>query len=137
MMVLGISLFAACTFSPASFEDVSSDPEYQGLVGTHIRSNSELFIYGITVDPNYAKVLAFYSVTGPPGISGPEILSSGTVPAGTSMEILGVQECTNCPFDHRVEVVVRLVGTKDYSDAPVRIPYNLVASEAFSAGGSR
>ena len=131
-IALGVLLLPACTFAPATFEDVSSDPQYQSLVSAHMRSNAELLIYGVTVDPNYAEVLAFYSVTAPPGVSGPEILSSSTIPAGTLMEVVGVEQCTNCPFDDRVEVVVRLIGTNDYSGAPIRMAYGLITSETFS-----
>ena len=135
-VTLCVALLSACGAGTAIFADVSSEPQYQDLIGVNIRSNAELHIYGVTVDRNYADVLAFYAVTGPPGVSGPEVLSSGTLPTGTSMAVLSVQECTNCPFDHRVEVVVRLIGSNSYSEAPIRVPYSLVKSGMFSVSAA-
>jgi hypothetical protein len=71
-----------------------------------------------------------FTVTSPPGFSGPEVIHRQVLPAGTTFQVLGVRRCTNCPFEERVELLVRVLGTDEYQGAPVKVNLGLVESGA-------
>jgi hypothetical protein len=123
---LAILLLSACM---AEYEEVSSQEPYRRIIGKRLKSTSKLHIYGVTLDRNYAPTVDVYTVHGPPGIGGPEILSAATLPPGTIFNVSGIRRCTNCPFDERIEIVVEVVRNQKYDDAPVTIPYRLFRTD--------
>ena len=104
----------------AKYEDISTDKEYHGLVHKVLKSQKELYIYGITSDRNYKKKVDYYSVTEPPGISGPEVLSRASLPKGTMVKIEKVIRCTNC-LGYRVRLIVSFLNDNKYGNIPVRL----------------
>ena len=99
-------LLAGCGM--ANYEDVSSDAAYTRLIGEQLEAKSQLYVHAVTLDPSYAKRVDLYSVTVPPGFSGPEVIHRDTFPSGTAFQVLSVRRCTNCPLDDRVELLVHL-----------------------------
>jgi hypothetical protein len=121
-------LSGGCGF--AKFEDATHELAYSELGGATLVTNSELRIHGVTMDRNYAPILDHYTITTRPGIGGPEVLSKRAFPKGISLKVVGVQRCTNCPFENRVQVLVRPIAGKDYLDAPIKFSYGLYEAGA-------
>lgn len=119
---IAILLLSACM---AEYEDISSQALYRNIVGKQFKSTSTLQIYGVTLDRNYAPIVGVYTIHGPPGVGGPEILSVETLPVGTVFNVTAVRRCTNCPFDEIVDIILQLPHDDDYDDAPVTISYEL------------
>jgi hypothetical protein len=107
----------------AHHKDVSSLPEYAGLVGTTYRTREAMLIYGVTLDANYAKVVDIYALTTQPGIGGPEILFRSILPVGTTIRVARVLDCTNCIFGGGDEVEVELPDLTDYAAHPIRMSF--------------
>jgi hypothetical protein len=112
----------------SEYEDISSDPRYHPLIGQQLEATSELYLHAVTLDRNYAKRVDACSITIPPGFSGPEVIYRHTLPVGSTFHILSVQRCTNCPFDERVEMVVRPQDDASCGEAPVTIDHSFLGS---------
>jgi hypothetical protein len=121
----------------AEYEDISANPRYSGLVGQQLEATSELYLHAVTLDRNYAKRVDTCSITSPPGFSGPELIYRHTLPAGTSFQILGIRRCTNCPFDERVQMVVRSQSDTSCGEAPVTIDHSLLGTGVRTVPNSR
>jgi len=76
----------------------------------HISPVRFLLVHGVTLDPNYKKVVDVYSITPKPGLAGPEILSQDVSPIGSTIRVLKVEHCTNCIFGGGDQIVVELPG---------------------------
>ena len=117
-------LLAGCGMS--EYEDITANTSHSQLIGQRLEARSQLYIHAVTLDPNYAKRVDLYSVTPPPGFSGPELIYRDTLPAGTGFKVLSVRRCTNCPFEERIELLVQPIGTDRYRAAPVEVSYDFL-----------
>jgi len=116
------------------FTDISSDPKVSHLIGTKYTSTKELFIYGISNDPNYKKIVDNYTVMEPPGIGGPEVISKDVLPIGTSFKIIRVERCNNCfPFKANERLVIELLSSSKFKDHPVTIDSDRIDIEKTDA----
>ena len=125
-MVLIVSI-VGCWF--VDYEDVSHEKEYSALVGERFTTLTDLQINGVTMDRNYKKQIDLYTIYVLPGFSGPEVVSSEILKSGTDFEILKVLRCTNCLFENRVEIVIKITSNNKYNNAPVEISYDYFKSE--------
>ena len=112
----------------AKYQDVSSEPTYQPLIGRQLRATSELLLHGVTLDRNYAKHVDLCSVTPRPGIGGPEIVWSRKLPSGTIFRVVGVRRCTNCRLRERVQLMVQSESTAACGQSPAEIDYQALGS---------
>ena len=135
---MAIRLFAAlitlclagCGF--VSYEDVSDAPDFSKHVGAHYKTTSDMHVYRISMDQNYAPLPSVYSIVPPPGIDGPEVLSSAHLPEGSVMEVLAVKRCTDCYLDPkpRVHMVVRVTSSRQFDDFEVKVDQHVLSSHA-------
>ena len=120
------AVLTSCGMS--EYEDISSDPRYYPLVGQQLEATSDLYLHAVTLDRNYAKRVDTCTITTPPGFGGPELIHRHRLPVGSIFHILSVRRCTNCPFDERVEMVVRPQSDASCGEAPVTIDHSLLGS---------
>ena len=101
-------LYAAFALSGcnAEFDDVSEAPEHRGVVGELCQIQLPPNAHDVTLNIERNKrtdLIALTTLT----LSGPEITFSTRLPAGTTLEIVAIRQCRNCPFDDRIEYGVR------------------------------
>lgn len=89
-------------------EDVSSAESFKKLIGKEFYTTKPLRIHGITMDTNYRKVIDHYTLTKEPGMSGPEVVFSSSVPVGAIVNINKVLQCSNCIFGSPIAIQVDL-----------------------------
>jgi len=99
----------------AEYEDASSQPAYAGLINAEFHLREVMLIHGVTLDPNYKKVVDVYAITPKPGIGGPEVLSREELSVGTTIRIRKVLRCINCFFGGGDELVVELPALSRYA----------------------
>jgi hypothetical protein len=97
-------LVSSCVMS--EYKDVSAAPAYRNLVGQRLETTSPTLLHAVTLDRNYAKHVDSCTIQPPPGFTGPELIYRRSMPAGTTFQVLAVRECTNCPIDDRVELIL-------------------------------
>lgn len=120
ILLLSFSL-SGCLIT--EWEDVSSEPQYSGLIGVEMISNEQLRAHGITIESNYEKILNHYSITPLPGFSGPEVLSTTTLPKGTKFKIIKVIRCIDC-FLKQEELEMKIIEGPKLNGAPSRFDYD-------------
>ena len=101
------------------FDDINSSEKYKHLIDNKYSSIKPLRIHEITMDRNYKKIADHYTLTKPPGIAGPEVISSDNVPIGTNVKIKKVLQCSNCWFGSPIIIVVDLDGDSLKEGIPV------------------
>jgi hypothetical protein len=104
----------------AEFEDVSNKEEYKNFIGAKYSLVQEMYISGVNLSPGYSDIIHIYKVgRTKPSWSGPELISRDTLLVNTIMQIESVRECSNCPFDHRVQVVITVTPYEKAINVPV------------------
>jgi hypothetical protein len=131
--VLLATLLSGCGMS--EYKDVSAEPKYHDLIGQNLEAISDLRLHAVTLDRNYAKHVDTCVITTLPGFSGPEVIFQRPIPAGTEFQVLAVRECTNCPFEDRVDLVIRLEDQLQCSTVPVTIDLGLLKSSLRAVRG--
>jgi hypothetical protein len=121
----------------ARYDDISSQPEYVGLINTTYRSREVMLIHGVTLDANYAKVVDIYSLTPKPGMGGPEILSRDTLPVGTTIRVARVLGCTNCIFGGGDELEVELPTLTKYASHRTTIDFTFGGNDIVLKNGGK
>jgi hypothetical protein len=114
-----MSFLVGCYYQ-AKYQDVSAHEKYTHLIGTKYKTLHTLLVYGITTDRNYKKKIAYYTITEPPGIAGPEIISRGELVADTLIQVKKALKCINC-IPSSIEFEVDILSEEKYRDHPVRI----------------
>ena len=113
----------------AQYNDVSTDSAHRDLIGRDLQTTSELLVHGVTLDRSYAKSVDLCSVTPKPGLSGPEVVTRQTLPAGTRLRVVAVRKCVNCLSSPQpVELLVTSVSTGFCGLAPVKIDRDLIGT---------
>ena len=116
----------------AEFVDVSETPEHRQTIGEICRVQSSINAHGVTLNLERNKRTDLVALTSF-GVSGPEITFVTRLLAGTTLEIVAVQKCKNCPFDDRIEYRVRLQPMpKEFGDTPVYLNLERVTPEAIA-----
>jgi len=123
IMLLSISL-SGCLIT--KWNDVSQEPKFAGLIGAEFVVNEPFRAHGVTMKPNYEKILDHYSITPLPGFSGPEVLSITILPKGTKFKIIRVQRCVDCLINEEVLELMITEGPK-LDGAPCRLDYDAFA----------
>jgi hypothetical protein len=97
---LATVLYAAFALSGcnAEFDDVSEAPEHRRVVGELCQIQLPLNAHGVTLNIERNKRTDLIALT-TLNLSGPEITFSTRLPAGTTLEIVAIRQCRNCPFD--------------------------------------
>ena len=95
-IVLALLLSGCSVFLITEWEDVSTEPEFIELIDVELISKKTLRAHGVTMEPNYEKILSHYDITVLPGFAGPEVLSVTTIPIGTTCKIDKVVRCKDC-----------------------------------------
>ena len=91
--LLCLGLMGGCI---STYEDVSKTPEFSDRVGQICTISIPLIAHGISKELGSAKKTDYFSITSRPGFNGPEVTSRETVPAGSTLTIVGAKRCTNC-----------------------------------------
>jgi hypothetical protein len=116
---------AACN---SEYEDVSDNVLYKHVVGSVCQVNYPLNAYGVALKLAKEKKTDLV-VLSDVRASGPEITFSTFLSAGTLLEVLGVRQCTNCPFDARIEYRVRVTpAPEQFTEKPVYMTVAPMAS---------
>ena len=123
VMIAVLALGSSCQ---ARYRDVSSDPKYAERVGQRCMVLKGLRAHGVTLDLG-KKLTHEVDVTALPGIGGPEITFTAPAPKGTTINIIGVRKCWNCPFgriDYEVNIpeVRQLAGYHVFAKAETLTP---------------
>jgi hypothetical protein len=118
LIIICISiLLASCK---AEFKDVSEQAEYKNFIGVKYSLIQEMYISGVNLPPGYSNIIHIYKVgRTKPSWSGPELISRDILPVGTTLQVNSVRECTNCPFDHIVQVIINVTPYKKAVNVPV------------------
>ena len=114
-LVLGVtSLLTACN---AEYKDVSN--LYREAVGSVCEVKFPLNAYGVTVKLEKEKKTDLV-VLSDLNLSGPEFTFSTSLSTGTRLQVLAVRQCTNCPFETRIEYRVYVTpAPAQFTDKPV------------------
>jgi hypothetical protein len=119
----------------AQYRDVSSGPKYATRVGERCVVLKGLRAYGFTMDLQRKDLTHEVDIT-TGAIAGPEITFAVPIPKGITMEVAGVRECVNCPFD-RISYAVVVPGVPELSDLKVFARAEALAPEEVQCTKSR
>lgn len=99
--VVGVGLLAVLGLGScnARYTDVSDEPGHGEWVGQRCVVRNGLRAHGFTLDLRKRDVTSGVEVTTLPGFSGPEVTFTTSVPKGTTLIVMSVRKCWNCPFD--------------------------------------
>ena len=111
------------------YEDISD--EHKSLIGVKYKTNSDMLIYGITLDENYKKVIDYYSIYEYPGISGPEVLSKDIIESDTVFVIKHIKNCTNCLIG-RFKILIGFTASNKFNNKDVAFSREATVSEILS-----
>jgi len=106
------------------WEDVIAESEYKNIIGTQLKTKVGFAIHGVTMEPNYEKILHHYALMKSPGFSGPEVLSKEKISIGTSFKLVKVIRCIDCTFK-KEKIVLEFTSSDKYKDAPITYSYDL------------
>lgn len=106
---------------PANYEDVSHEAPYESMIGKKYQTLRDLEVFGVTVDRDSKPPVAYYVITGPPGIGGRYILERKTLVAHSVVEVSRILRCTNCPFDDALRIDVTPRSSDAFGGKPVFI----------------
>ncbi len=121
LAALGL-LAAGCTSVQSRYEAVSSQPEYEDIVGSEYTFRAEMHLSGVNAPPGYEPTVDYYVVKpAAPSWSGPELITRETLPVGTIARVEAVERCTNCPFENRLRARITLAAYPRL-DRPVYLP---------------
>jgi hypothetical protein len=104
-LALSTALLSACD---ARYRDVSSEPAYRIVVGQTCTLVVDLRAHGVTKKIEREKKTDFVTIWNP-GFSGPERTFLEILKPGTQLKILAARQCTNCPFEDRLEYEVKVI----------------------------
>jgi hypothetical protein len=119
----------------AQYRDVSFVPEYATRVGERCVVLKGLRAYGFTKDLRRKDVTHAVDIT-TVAIAGPEITFAVPIPKGITMEVTGVRECWNCPFN-RIDYAVVVLGVAEVSELKVFARAEALAPEEVQCTKSR
>lgn len=120
----------------AEFDDVSSLPEYRKVIGERCQVKS-LNAHGVTLKLERFKITDVIVLTSL-NLSGSEITFSNRLPAGTTLEVVAVRKCKNCPFEDRVEYqVLSQPKPKEFGNIPVYMHLQRIAPSAIECNTLR
>jgi hypothetical protein len=114
LLVVAVALHG-CT---ARYRDAST--EHPLLLNRTIRATQPIVLHAVTTIHYPKQVIDEYHITKEPGFGGPEVIFRRKFPAGTTLRILQVQHCSNCPFSDAPKVVVE-PPLPEYADHNVTI----------------
>jgi len=100
------------------FDDLSLDLRYDQVINKQYESTQILKIHGVTMDRNYENKIDHYTVTKPPGIDGPEVLTVSSLRKGTVFKIKKVLQCNNCFLSSPVIMEVDILSKKFNLEGP-------------------
>ena len=129
MMIIPAAFLSACY--QVSFEDISAEAPYSSYIGKHYRSERAVYIYRVSMHPDYKAEPSHYVLHAIQVYSGPEVLSEAKLQAGTTLKVLKMLRCRNCFLDleDRVEAQVQLTSTTDFGDREVRVSAKVLDTE--------
>jgi len=111
------------------YEDISE--EHKSLIGVKFKTNSDMLIYGITLDENYNKVIDYYSIYEYPGINGPEVLSKDIIKSDTTFVINHIKNCTNCLID-RTKILISFTASNKFNNKDIALSREASVNEILS-----
>lgn len=103
-----------------STEDISSNPEFANIIGKIIKTKTELWATGITLDQNYQNKIDVIMLVPSPGFTGPEVVTRNQIKTGLIFEIIGVLK-TNSVINPTKYYLVKEINSNTYKNHPVWI----------------
>lgn len=100
------------------YEDISSRPEFEGIVNSHYTVLQDLAINELTSDKNYQGPADYYAVT-KHRLGGPEVLRTDSLKAGTKIEAKNILRCSNCPFGSLIVISLDIKDANLKPNIPV------------------
>jgi len=112
------------------YKDVSSEPEYNFLLGTRYTLVTNMLIYGVNLPPGYGKEINVYIITPDiAGMTGPEIIVKDHLHLGTILKIQSVRKSVNhLPGWQSIEAIVLEDSYTKNKDIPVVIDLKYIQS---------
>ena len=122
-LTFSILLLCGCL---AEFKDISSQEEYEQLIGFEYETTQNLLIYGYTLKLERNKKIDGFAIYEIPGVSGPEYITKEILPKGTVFTILQVNKCSNCfPFPAYKQFIIKFKDLKKYNRHKVSFGENI------------
>ena len=115
-----VFLLVVLTGCRTEYEDVSRDVQFSAMIGTTYKTLRQLRLHGVTLHKNYQERIDIYSITELPGFSGPEVVTSSILKAGSILKVRSILKCKNCLSD-RLEIVVDILSEKLTPDVQIRL----------------
>ena len=103
-LLLATLTLAGCM---AEYDDVSGTPQHRDVLGELCRVQSSLNAFGVTRKIEKQKTTDLIVLT-TLNLSGPEYTFSAKLPPLTTLEVIAVRKCSNCPFESGVQYQVRV-----------------------------
>ena len=91
----------------SEYDDVSATQQHREVVGEVCTVRSPLNAFGVTLKIEKNKTTDLIALTSL-NLSGPEFTFSARLPALTTLEVIAVRMCNNCPFEKRTEYQVNV-----------------------------
>ena len=103
----------------SEYDDVSGTQPHRQAVGEVCTVQAPLNAFGVALKIEKNKKTDHIAITSL-NLSGPEFTFSAKLPSLTTLEVVGVRMCTNCPFEKRTEYQVRVQPMPEvFGSAPV------------------
>jgi hypothetical protein len=116
-----LSFALALSGCTSEYADVSGTQPYRQAVGEVCTVQAPLNAFGVALKIETNKKTDHIAITSL-NLSGPEFTLSTKLPPLTTLEVVGVRVCTNCPFEKRTEYQVRVQPMPEvFGSAPVYI----------------
>lgn len=120
---------AGCTANYIKISDVSGFDHY---IGRQYLLKNDMTIRGISLPPGYGEAIDIYRIEKryPVDHKSPEDITKDILPAGSTIIIVGIYECTNCISLTKIRDAI--VITRDFkkdADVPIKISMREIISE--------
>jgi hypothetical protein len=136
LVLLPLAIVLMLIGCDAEYRDVSSEPKYATRVGERCVVLKGLRAYGFTKDLRRKDLTHGVDIT-TVAIGGPEYTFEVPISKGIPMEVTGVRQCVNCPFEERIDYAVVVPGVPELSNLKVFARAEALAPEEVQCTKSR
>ncbi len=100
------------------FDDVSNVPKYASIISKSYKTRVKLIVHGVNMDKSIGKEVHQYTVTSTPGFGGREVITRGSLGAGSVIRINKVLLCNGCYLDFgpRIKMQVDILSEDSFND---------------------
>ena len=129
IIVCFLTLLCGCMLK---YEDVSEEPRFAHFLKTSYSLKTDMFIYGVNLDPGYGKDIDIYIIK-PLSMRtvGPEIISENTLKSATTLEVQSIRRSINSLFmgEKNIQAVVKVTIFEKSVNVPVVVDLDYIQSD--------